>query len=76
MRWREGKDLPPGRIRILRPYDVQARYSVKHGAGWVGYKVHFSEICEPDTPHVITNVATTDATVQDTEMSSTGFGGD
>ncbi|WP_172387833.1 IS1182 family transposase [Streptomyces sp. MNP-20] len=69
VRWREGKDLPPGRIRILSPYDVQARYSVKRGTGWVGYKVHFSEVCEPDTPHVITNVATTDATVQDTEMT-------
>ncbi|MFD9795517.1 transposase [Streptomyces sp. NPDC059070] len=69
VRWREGKDLPPGRIRILSPYDVQARYSVKRGAGWVGYKVHFSKVCEPDAPHVITNVATTDATVQDTEMT-------
>ncbi|MGV9568062.1 IS1182 family transposase, partial [Streptomyces sp. NPDC003480] len=69
VRWREGKDLPPGRIRMLSPYDVQARYSVKRGAGWVGYKVHFSEVCEPGTPHVITNVATTDATVQDTEMT-------
>ncbi|WP_329528750.1 IS1182 family transposase [Streptomyces sp. NBC_01462] len=69
VRWREGKDLPPGRIRMLSPYDVQARYSVKRGTGWVGYKVHLSEVCEPGTPHVITNVATTDATVQDTEMT-------
>ncbi|MDI9888999.1 hypothetical protein QMZ92_32810 [Streptomyces sp. HNM0645] len=54
---------------MVSPYDVQARYSVKRGAGWVGYKVHLSEVCEPGTPHVITNVATTDATVQDTEMT-------
>ncbi|MFD3589479.1 hypothetical protein [Streptomyces sp. NPDC058683] len=54
---------------VVNPHDVQARYSVKRGAGWVGDKVHVSEICEPDTPHVITNVATTDATLQDTEMT-------
>ncbi|MFC6376459.1 IS1182 family transposase, partial [Nonomuraea thailandensis] len=70
VRWREGKDLPPGAMRLVTPYDVQARYSIKRGMGWTGYKVHFSETCEPDAPHVITNVATTAATVTDTEMTA------
>ncbi|MEV8100747.1 IS1182 family transposase [Kitasatospora sp. NPDC085879] len=69
VRWREGKDLPPGRRRLASPYDPAARYSVKRGSGWCGYKAHLSETCEPDAPHVITHVVTTDATVGDTEVT-------
>jgi transposase len=69
--WREGKDLPPGRLRLSSPYDVDARYGVKRGHGWDGYKVHLTETCEPDTVHVITHVSTTNATVGDVEMTST-----
>jgi hypothetical protein len=69
VRWREGKDLPPGRSRLSSPYDTDARYGTKRGSGWCGYKTHLSETCEPDAPHLITHVATTDATVTDTEMT-------
>ncbi|MFD7054806.1 transposase, partial [Streptomyces mirabilis] len=71
VRWREGKDLPPARRRLSSPYDLDARYGVKRGSGWCGYKTHLSETCEPDTPYVITHVVTTDATVSDTEMTAT-----
>jgi transposase len=71
VRWREGKDLPPGRRRLSSPYDPDARYGTKRGSGWCGYKTHLSETCEPDAPHLITHVATTDATVTDTEMTGT-----
>ncbi|HSA47607.1 MAG TPA: hypothetical protein P5552_14040 [Candidatus Competibacteraceae bacterium] len=33
--------------------------------GWVGYKVHLTETCDPDTPHLIVNVETTPATTPD-----------
>jgi len=69
VRWREGKDLPPGEQRLASPYDPDARYGVKRGAGWTGYKVHLTEACEPDLPHLITNVETTDATTGDAEMT-------
>jgi transposase len=36
VRWREGKDLPPGKLRLASPYDVDARYGEKRGSGWVG----------------------------------------
>jgi transposase len=74
--WRESKDLPPGRMRLTSPYDLDARYGIKRGSGWVGYKIHLTETCE-DTrdetetrggPHVITNVETTDATVADQDV--------
>lgn len=70
VRWREGKDLPPARDRLSSPYDADAHYGIKRGSGWCGYKVHLSETCEPDAPHLITNVETTSATVNDTELTA------
>ena len=76
--WREaglaGQGLPPGRIRIISPYDLDARYSEKRGKGWSGYKIHLSETCgQPGdsrgTPNLITNVATTGAAVPDAVMT-------
>lgn len=68
---RQGKDLPPGRLRLAPPYDPDTRYGVKRGTGWVGYKVHLSETCEQDAPHLVTHVATTDATVEDSQLTAT-----
>jgi transposase len=69
VRWREGSDLPPGGERLASPYDLDARYGVKRGAGWLGYKAHLTETCDPDMPRVITDVETTDATTDDGEMT-------
>lgn len=71
VRWREGKDLPPGRDLLTSPYDIDARYSLKRGMGWSGYKVHVSETCDPDMPPIITGVLTTHAAVTDTETTET-----
>ncbi|MFC5835977.1 IS1182 family transposase, partial [Nonomuraea insulae] len=71
MHLRDAKDLPPSRQRSTSPYDDQARYSLKRSVGWTGYKVHYSETCDTDAPHLITHVATTDATVTDVEMTAT-----
>jgi IS5 family transposase len=38
---------------------VAARFSRKRTTTWVGYKVHLSETCEADHPHLVTQVATT-----------------
>src|SRR4051794_31514557 len=35
---------------------------------WVGYKVHLTETCDVDAPHVIVNVETTAATTPDDNM--------
>ncbi|MFI8879501.1 IS1182 family transposase [Streptomyces sp. NPDC055243] len=63
------KDLPPGKLLLCSPYDPEARYSVKRGFEYIGYKVHLSEVCEPGQPHLITNVETTHAAVGDVEMT-------
>nr|WP_184759041.1 IS1182 family transposase [Streptosporangium album] len=69
VRLREQKDLPVGGNRLAGPYDTDARYAVKRGSGWTGYKVHLTETCEPDRPHLITHVATTPAPVDDSEVT-------
>ncbi|MGZ4609938.1 MAG: IS1182 family transposase [Actinomycetes bacterium] len=69
--------LPPGRRALRSPYDLDARYSQKHGTGWVGYKLHLTETCHtpaPDgrraAPNLITDVATTAATVVDSALTA------
>jgi transposase len=69
VRMRQPKDMPPSRQRIESPYDPQARYSIKRAADWTGYKIHLTEVCDPDAPHLIIRVATTLATVTDVEMT-------
>jgi transposase len=64
-----GHGLPPGRLRIISPYDLQARYSEKRGRGWDGYKVHLTETCATGGLNLITNVATTVAPVPDAAMT-------
>ncbi|MCM8555511.1 IS1182 family transposase [Streptomyces sp. STCH 565 A] len=65
VRWRNPKDCPPGALRLVSPYDTEARASVKRDVKWDGYKIHLTESCDPDTAHLITNVLTSDATVPD-----------
>jgi transposase len=65
VRWRVGKETFRAAASIESPYDIEARYSRKEVTKWTGYKVHFSETCDADLPHLITNVHTTPATTQD-----------
>lgn len=68
VRRRDPKDRPPGALRLVTPYDIEARACGKRDILWDGYKVHLTETCEPDSPNLITNVATTMATVADSQM--------
>jgi transposase len=65
IRWRSSEDIPPAARYIGSPYDVEAHYSKKRSTTWVGYKVHLTETCEKDEPHLITHVETTSAAVSD-----------
>lgn len=60
-------ELPPSAQSISSPYDLEARFSRKRATTWVGYKVHLSETCEEDQPHLITQVATTVSTEGDSD---------
>jgi transposase len=73
--------LPPGRDRIVSPYDLDARYSEKHGMSWLGYKGHLTETISdpagddpgtgrPAVPNLVTGVQTTHAAVPDVAMTA------
>jgi transposase len=59
LHWREADNIPPAAQFISSPYDPEAHYARKHTTQWVGYKVHLTETCDDDLPHLITNVETT-----------------
>jgi len=65
LRWRSNQEIPAASEYIGSPYDVQAHYSKKGTTSWVGYKVHVTETCDEDSPHLITNVETTIGPVAD-----------
>jgi transposase len=68
LRWRTSEDLPPAALLIGSPYDPEARYSRKRDTEWTGYKVHLSETCDADMPHLLTDVTTTPATSADYDV--------
>src|SRR5690606_13615224 len=65
LRQRTREEMPPAARIIQSPFDVDARYSHKRGRDWMGYKVHLTETCDDDAPHLITNVHTVNATQPD-----------
>jgi transposase len=66
--WRGDDELPPAALLITSPYDVEARFSRKKSTSWNGYKVHLTETCDTDVPHLIVEVMTTAATLPDGEV--------
>jgi len=70
LRWRTQADgTPPSSQSISSPYDPEARYARKETTTWVGYKVHLTEACDDDAPHLITHVETTPGPVADGDMT-------
>ena len=68
LRWREVQDMLSPAALIASPYDSEARYSTKREVEWVGYKVHLTDTCEAETPHVMVHIETTPATTPDDHM--------
>ena len=66
---RKPEDLPPASLRFDSPYDPEAHYGTKRQTHWSGYKVHISETCDDDQPHLITHVETTIAPRSDADMT-------
>jgi transposase len=66
---RKKDTLPPSHLTIRSPYDPEAHFGQKRDLTWYGYKVHFSETCDSDLPHLITCVQTTDACTTDMQQT-------
>jgi len=71
LKWREKDNLPPHKLLIISPDDIEARNRTKRETNWNGYMVHLSETCSGEDPHLITNVETTPATTADVETIGT-----
>jgi hypothetical protein len=39
---RDKKDLESAGDLIVSPYDTEARFRVKRGMEWIGFKIHFT----------------------------------
>jgi transposase len=70
IRHRELKEMPPVGEWIRSPFDREARYGKKRSRHWIGYKVHLTETCDEDRPHLITQVETRPAVEQDNEATT------
>jgi transposase len=69
--WREAGNLAPAAQMINSPYDAEARFSRKRNTSWTGYKVHLTESCDEELPHLLTHVETTPATEPDCQTLPT-----
>jgi transposase len=63
--WRDASNVPTAGQCIDSPYDPEAHYAQKRTTSWVGYKVHLTETCDDESPHLITHVETTPAPLAD-----------
>jgi transposase len=57
--WIADEDRLEATRLFYSPYDLDASAAKKRSTYWIGYKAHFSESCEPDSPQLITQVTTT-----------------
>jgi transposase len=71
VRLKASPDTPRAAHQVESPYEVDARYRRKGGASWIGYSVHLSETCDPTTPHLLTHVHTTPATMHEAMCTAT-----
>ena len=70
IRHRKLKEMPPVGEWLRSPFDPEARYGKKRSRHWVGYKVHLTETCDEDRPHLITQVETRPAIEQDNQATT------
>ncbi len=66
VRWRTAVEgFPTSLLMFALPYDPEVHYAKKRSTTWIGYKVHLTETCVEERPHLITHVETTPAPVVD-----------
>ncbi|MHB8597169.1 MAG: IS1182 family transposase [Ktedonobacteraceae bacterium] len=68
LRWRDLSNAPPAGAVINSPYDPEALYAQKRETSWIGFKLHVTETCDDDAPHLITHIETTPAPQADDDV--------
>src|SRR5262249_33113639 len=69
LRLRTAAELCRAGLRMDTPYDPEAHYGNKRTVEWTGYKVHLTETCDEQLPHLITDVQTTVPEVSDAALT-------
>ena len=72
IRWRKATELAPAGQHIDTPYDPDALYSTKRTTSWVEYKVHLTETCDDQAPHLVVHVLTTPSAERDIQRTLEG----
>jgi transposase len=62
---RDPKNGPVATEHLESPYEPEARFATKRAMHWTGYKVHLTETCDEELPHLLTQVTTTIAPATD-----------
>lgn len=63
--WIADADRLPAAKLSFSPYDLDASAATKRSTYWIGYKAHFTETCDEDSPRLLTQVDTTLAPTPD-----------
>lgn len=62
VRWRTAAEgFPASPLMRAPPYDPDVHHAKKRTTTWIGTKVHLTETCDDERPHLITHVETTPA---------------
>ncbi len=69
LRLRTAAELCRAGLRMDTPYDPEAHSGNKRTVTWTGYKVHLTETCDEELPHLITDVQTTVPDVSDAVLT-------
>ena len=65
VRLKDSNELGPSSERFNSPYDPEARFGAKGTRSWQGYKVHLTETCDDDFPHLVVHARTAPAAQAD-----------
>ncbi len=66
--WRRPASQPPAGQLISTPHDPAVRFAAHGEHHWQGYALHWTETCDDDQPHLITNVALPAASTGDASL--------
>ena len=62
---KDSNELGPSSERFNSPYDPEAQFGAKVTRSWQGYKVHLTETCDDDLPHLVVHTRTVPAAQAD-----------
>ncbi len=68
LQWRPVDKIPPGAERIVTPHDPEARSGMHGEHAWEGYATHWTETCDDDLPHLITDAEVVTAPTPDVRL--------